>query len=61
MDGFFARDLGKALKGQSKDTEDFVVIGHPKACTLYSLEKLEKFIENNKESNRFIRFSDRLD
>ena len=58
LDGFFAKSLTSALK--KNKTEDFVVIGHPKACTLFSLEQLEKFIEKNKDEHQFITLSDRL-
>lgn len=58
MDGFFARELSAALKRNS--SQDFVVIGHPKACTLYSLEQLEKFILKASRQHRFMTFSERL-
>ncbi len=59
LDGYFARSLHQALK--KNKAEDFVVIGHPKACTVYSLEQLEKFILRNKDTHRFISFSERLE
>jgi len=58
MDGFFARELSSALK--RNQSEDFVVIGHPKACTLYSFEQLEKFIRKHKDQHQFFTFTDRL-
>jgi len=58
MDGYFAKSLNSALK--KNKTDDFVVIGHPKACTLYSLEQLEKFIVRQKDQHRFATFTDRL-
>jgi hypothetical protein len=36
---------------KKKDNGNFVVIGHPKAMSEYSLKKLEKFIINNRNSN----------
>jgi hypothetical protein len=55
LDGYFAKQLGKALKNIEKQNigNDMVVIGHPKACTRYSLKKLEQFINNSKESHTF--------
>lgn len=58
LDGFFARELSAALK--RNQSEDFVVIGHPKACTQFSLEQLEKFIQKHKDQHDFVTFSDRL-
>lgn len=58
MDGFFARELSSALKRNL--SPDFVVIGHPKACTVYSLEQLEKFIARESKNHDFMTFSDRL-
>lgn len=58
MDGYFANSLSSALKKNQE--EDFVVIGHPKACTLFSLEQLEKFINKQRGSHQFLTFSDRL-
>lgn len=59
MDGYFAKKLSSQLKRQAAKGEDnFVVIGHPKACTLYSLKKLEQFINKHKDSNEFLTFND---
>lgn len=58
LDGFFARELGRAFRANQAD--DFVVIGHPKACTLYSLAQLEKFICRYQKTHRFMTFSERL-
>ena len=47
MDGYKASLLNKAYKIYSKDNkESFVIIGHPKAFTDYSLNKFEKFISD---------------
>lgn len=58
LDGFFAKKLSSALNKNIAD--DFVVIGHPKACTRFSLEQLEKFIEKMKDVHSFKTFSDQL-
>lgn len=58
LDGYFAKSLSAALRKNVSD--DFVVIGHPKACTLYSLEQLEKFILRQKGKHTFQTFSDRI-
>ena len=50
IDGFKASYLQKALnryKKNAKPDANFVIIGHPKALSLYSLEKLEQFIARN--------------
>ena len=58
LDGYFAKMLNKAL---SKNLgEDFVVIGHPKACTQYSLKKLDAFISQNKNNHQFLKISEAL-
>lgn len=45
MDGFKASLLNKAYKTYSKSGKNnFVIIGHPKAFTDYSLNKLDKFM-----------------
>lgn len=58
LDGFFSNKLNKALR--NNQCNDLVIIGHPKACTLYSLEQLEKFINSNKREHSFCTFSDRI-
>ena len=60
MDGYFAQQLDKNLKQAIKSNtgNEFVVIGHPKACTLYSLKKLEKFIQTQRTQHTFITFND---
>jgi len=52
IDGFKVSLLEKAYKNYlKKDFNYFVIIGHPKALTPYSLEKLEEFILKNKTNN----------
>lgn len=56
MDGYKAVLLNKALKKYEKLEEEetnFVVIGHPKAFSKYSLKKLEGFIEQNHINHNF--------
>ncbi len=58
-DGYFASQLNRQLKYyRHKNVSDFVVIGHPKSSTRYSLKKLEQFIQMHNGSNQFSRFSD---
>jgi len=45
LDGYFVTKLQAALRNTKGN--DFVVIGHPKACTNFSLSGLEKFIRKN--------------
>ncbi len=51
MDGLRASLLTKALKAQAKREPEgnFVVIGHPKAVTPYSLEQLDRFLHAAKK------------
>jgi len=60
LDGYFAKKMDAALIKQEKKKvgEDFVVIGHPKACTNYSLEKLEEFIVKHKDQHNFMTFAE---
>jgi len=53
IDGYKASYLQDAFDGfkKKKDNKNFVIIGHPKAMSKYSLQKLEKFIFDNKDSN----------
>ncbi len=54
VDGYNAHLLQKALKMlQKKKFEQMVVIGHPKALSRYSIQKLEEFINKNKKENNF--------
>ena len=63
LDGFFATKLGKALRKDQKAGKgnDFVVIGHPKACTYYSLKVLERFIKRYKKDHKFCTLSSQLE
>ena len=54
MDGFFASKLECALqKAKKHNFEKLVFIGHPKACTNYSIKKLEEFVARNHKEVEF--------
>jgi hypothetical protein len=56
IDGFKASLIEKAFKKYVRNTNNnghFVLIGHPKAFTPYSLEKTNAFIEKVKEHHTF--------
>lgn len=55
IDGYKAAYLEKAFNA-FKNKDNFVIIGHPKAMSEYSLEQLEKFIRNTKNKNNFTTF-----
>lgn len=58
IDGYNAHLLQKALKQlQKKNFEQMVVIGHPKALSRYSIQKLEEFVVKNKEINTFTTYT----
>lgn len=58
IDGYNAHLLQKSLKKlQKKKFEQMVVIGHPKALSRYSIQKLEEFVSKNKEKNNFTTFT----
>ena len=57
VDGYKASLIAKAYKKYKKHTsnsDNFVLIGHPKAFTPYSLQKVKQFIENEHKSNTFV-------
>ena len=57
IDGYKARLLEKAYRMRVKRLgmeADFVIIGHPKAVTEFSLRKLAGFLEMHSTSDRFI-------
>lgn len=56
-DGYYASMLTKqAAYYRQKQVDVFVVIGHPKGMTLFSLEKLESFIRKNRNRDSFVNF-----
>ena len=61
IDGFKAKFLSKAFKKYQKNTSDkgnFVVIGHPKAFSEYSLNETQKFIRSIYKDHRFKTFQE---
>ena len=58
IDGYNAHLLQRALDNQlRKNSNHTVVIGHPKALSRYSIQKLEEFIEKNKKIHHFTTYS----
>jgi hypothetical protein len=57
-DGYFAGLLGKAFKDRLNTQDSMVIIGHPKAQSLYSLQKIDTFIAQAKGQCQFARYSD---
>jgi len=56
-DGYFAKKLNAGLeKSINLNQEEMVIIGHPKGNTLYSINKLEKFIDKNARKHQFTSF-----
>lgn len=56
MDGFKANHLQNAFsvyKKKTKPDDNFVIIGHPKAFTAYSLDKFEKFLESTHRHHNY--------
>lgn len=53
VDGYKSSYLQDAFDNfkKNKDNNNFVIIGHPKSMSEYSLEKLEEFIKNNLKNN----------
>jgi hypothetical protein len=58
IDGFNAYLLKRALrKLRRKKKTHMIVIGHPKALSRYSIQALEKFIEENKSIHNFTTYT----
>ncbi|MFN5786043.1 MAG: hypothetical protein ACK457_08720, partial [Flavobacteriia bacterium] len=58
-DGFYASKLNNCVRSFSdRAFSDMVIIGHPKSMTVYSFEKLEKFVEIWHNKHSFITFRD---
>lgn len=56
-DGYYASQLLKQAKYYSDNNlKTFVVIGHPKGMTNYSLKKLESFVSRTKNLYEFVNF-----
>lgn len=57
-DGYFVTKLNSVLKkNQEHGYNEMVVLGHPKACTHFALQKLEQFILQHKNKHQFLTFS----
>ena len=55
-DGYYAKLLQRQAKAyERKNVEHFVVIGHPKSMTKFSMRKLEQFIAGNRARYQFTR------
>jgi hypothetical protein len=58
IDGFNSHLLQKALnKLIKKKQTHMVVIGHPKALSRYSIQKLEQFVKANKSNHTFTTYA----
>lgn len=56
-DGYYASQLKKQAKYyQSKQIRTFVVIGHPKGMTRFSLKTLELFVAKTKKEYEFVNY-----
>lgn len=56
-DGYYASQLEKQAKYYvSKNVQTFVVIGHPKGMTNYSLKQLESFVSKTKTAYEFVNY-----
>ena len=59
MDGFKASLMGKALNKYIRGTQNkgnFVIIGHPKAFSPFSLSKMNDFIQKNEKEHSFVTY-----
>lgn len=58
-DGFFVTEIEKAiLETEKKGWNSIVIIGHPKACTQFSLNYLEKLIAKLSKKHQFVCLKD---
>lgn len=58
-DGYFVTKLKNVLsKNEKLGYNQMVILGHPKACTLFALKKLEKFINDHKNKHEFLTFAE---
>lgn len=61
IDGFKTSYLQKAFDRYNRNcqaTDNFVIIGHPKAFTPYSLQKLKEFLSKNAEGHQWRTYAD---
>lgn len=61
VDGYFVTKLKKILKrNEQLNYTETVIIGHPKACTNFALQKMEELIERTKNEHDFVSFDQLL-
>jgi len=60
IDGYRVKYLYSAYKTLYKSNENFVIIGHPKLFTVYSLKKLDHFLVKTQYKNIYKTFSDEI-
>ena len=59
IDGYRLSYLQKTLESYAKkDAKHFVVMGHPKAATMYSLDRLKKFVVDNHTKHTFTTYTE---
>lgn len=59
VDGYFVTELECAVReAEKRGWNSIVIIGHPKACTLYSLNYLDKLIAKLSKKHQFVCLKD---
>jgi hypothetical protein len=58
-DGYFVTQIEKAIREAEKNgKKSLVIIGHPKACTVFSLDYLDKLIAKLSKKHQFVCLKD---
>ena len=58
-DGYFVTEIERAIhEAEKKGWNSIVIIGHPKACTLFSLNYLDKLIAKLSKKHQFVCLKD---
>ena len=58
-DGYFITEIERAIReAEKKGWNSIVIIGHPKACTLFSLNYLDKLIAKLSKKHQFVCLKD---
>jgi hypothetical protein len=58
VDGYNAHLLERVLKRLlNKKFDHMVIIGHPKALSRYSIQKIEEFVQQNKQKHKFTTYT----
>lgn len=58
-DGYFVTEIERAVReAEKKGWNSIVIIGHPKACTLFSLNYLDKLIAKLSKKHQFVCLKD---